>query len=78
MGLRCVSMMLLVEVSWSKRIWVLPFLAVLAANEATPRAQGKRHKTSLDWVQQMTTQVRRCLPGRQIVLGLHTLLMLKM
>ena len=61
-GWRWVSMMLLVNVAWSQRIWVLPFLTVLAAHEKTNRALGKRHKTSIDWVQQMTSQVRRWLP----------------
>lgn len=68
MGLRWVSLMLLTSVPWSRRIWALPFLTVLAPNQATHAAQGKRHKTSLDWVQQMTTQTRRWLPNRRIVL----------
>jgi hypothetical protein len=67
-GLRWVSMMLLVQVPWSRRVWALPFLTVLAPHEKTNRAMGKRHKTSIDWVQQMTTQVRHWLPKRQIIL----------
>ena len=68
MGLRWVSMMLLVSVPWNKRTWALPFLTVLAPNRASNQASGKRHKTSLDWIAQMTSQVRRWLPGRRLVL----------
>lgn len=32
-GLRWLSMMLLVEISWAQRIWALPFLTVLAPSE---------------------------------------------
>lgn len=67
-GLRWVSMMLLVKVPWSQRVWALPFLTVLAPHEKSNLAMGKRHKTSIDWVQQMTTLVRRWLPERQVVL----------
>ena len=34
-GLRWVSMMLLVAVPWSQRVWALPFLTVLAPGEKT-------------------------------------------
>lgn len=67
-GLRWVSMMLLVKVPWSQRVWALPFLSVLAPHAKSNQAQGKRHKTSIDWVQQMITQVRRWLPKRRLVL----------
>jgi len=67
-GLRWVSMMLLVRLPWSQRVWALPFLTVLATHEQTNQALGKRHKTAIDWVQQMTTQVRRWWPQRKLVL----------
>lgn len=67
-GLRWVSMALLVSVPWSQRVWALPFLTVLAPSEKTNLANGKRHKTSIDWVGQMIGQVRRWLPERQVVL----------
>jgi hypothetical protein len=67
-GLRWVSMMLLVKVAWSQRLWALPFLTLLAPHEKTNRAMGKRHKTSIDWVQQMTSQVRRWWPQRPLIL----------
>jgi hypothetical protein len=64
-GLKWVSMMLLVPVPWSRRVWALPFLTTLCwpAEQATRR----RHKTSVDWVRQMMKQVRRWLPGRRLV-----------
>jgi hypothetical protein len=67
-GLRWVSMMVLVSVPWSDRTWALPFLTVLAPSEKTNVANGKRHKTSIDWIMQMITAVRRWVPERVIVL----------
>jgi len=61
-------MMLLVSVPWSDRTWALPFLTVLAPSEKTNLAHGKRHKTSIDWIMQMITAVRRWEPKRVIVL----------
>ena len=65
-GLKWVSMMLLVPVPWSQRVWALPFLTALCWPAKT--SQPRRHKTSVDWVQQMMKQVRRWLPGRWLVL----------
>ncbi|SRR5712691_8606295 len=67
-GLRWVSLMLLVEVPFSGRVWALPFLTVLATSEKVDRAQGRRHKTSIDWIGQMIAVVRRWLPQRTLVL----------
>lgn len=66
-GLRWVSMMLIVAVPWSSRSWALPFLTLNAPSEATNKANGKRHKTSIDWIQQMVCLVRRWLRGRVLV-----------
>jgi hypothetical protein len=65
-GLKWVSMMLLVRVPWSRRVWALPFLTALCWPAET--SQRRRHKTSVDWVRQMMKQVRRWLPGRRLVL----------
>ena len=67
-GLRWVSMMVIVSVPWSRRPWALPFLTLNAPSEATNKANGKRHKTSIDWIKQMACLVRRWLRGRQLVL----------
>jgi hypothetical protein len=65
-GLKWVSMMLLVPVPWSRRVWALPFLTALCG--PAEQGQRRRHKTRVDWVRQMMHQVRRWLPGRQLVL----------
>lgn len=67
-GLRWISMMLLVAVPWSPRVWALPFLTVLAPSAKTNQANRKRHKTSIDWIGQMIAVVRRWFPDRAIVL----------
>jgi hypothetical protein len=65
-GLKWVSMMLLVPVPWSQRVWALPFLTALCWPVA--KAKRRRHKTSVDWVRQMMKQGRRWLPGRRLIL----------
>jgi DDE superfamily endonuclease len=65
-GLKWVSMMLLVPVPWSRRVWAVPFLTTRCC-PPKPSPQ-RRHKTSVDWVRQMMKPVCRWLPGRQLVL----------
>jgi hypothetical protein len=65
-GLTWVAMMLLVPVPWSRRVWALPCLTALCW-PAEPSGRG-RHKTSIDGVRQMLTQVRRWVPDRRLVL----------
>jgi hypothetical protein len=67
-GLRWVSIMVIVPVPWSERVWALPFLTLLAPSEASNRKNGKRHKTSLDWIAQMISAVQRWLPLAMLVL----------
>lgn len=67
-GLKWVSMMLLVPVPWSRRVWALPFLTALCWPAKKPGQ--RRHKSSVDWVRQMMKQARRWLPGRRVVLVL--------
>lgn len=67
-GLRWVSMMALIKVPWSKRVWALPFLTVLAPGKKTNESNEKRHKTSIDWIGQMINAVRRWAPQRKLVL----------
>ncbi len=66
-GLRWISLMLLVPVSWAKRVWALPFLTVLAPSERYNQGQGKRHKKIIDWARQLLLQVKRWLPNRDII-----------
>jgi hypothetical protein len=67
-GLRWVSMMLLGPVPWSRRVWALPFLTVLAPSKKVNEANGQQHKTSIRWIMQMIAQVRRWWPEREIIL----------
>ena len=67
-GLRWVSLMWLGHIPWAGRCWALPFLTVLAPSERYYRRQGRPHKKLTDWARQMILQLRRWLPGRQLVL----------
>lgn len=67
-GLRWLSMMLLVEIPWAKKVWGLPFLTVLAPSERYHQEQQRRHKKLTDWARQMILQVKRWLPRRELVL----------
>jgi hypothetical protein len=66
-GLRWISMMVLVPVPWNARVWALPFLTALAPSKRANEANGKRHKTSIDWIMQMIAAVRRWIPDLIIV-----------
>ena len=67
-GLRWISMMLLVNIPWARRIWGLPFLTVLAPSERYYESKSRGHKKLTDWARQMGMQVRRWLPKRKIVI----------
>ena len=67
-GLRWLCLMLLVPIAWAARVWALPFLTTLCPSQRYHDNQGKRHKKLTDWARQMVGQVRRWLPGRQIVI----------
>jgi hypothetical protein len=48
-GLRWVCMMMmLVALTWTTRVWALPFLSLLAHSERYDAARGKRHKKLTD------------------------------
>ena len=64
-GLKWVSMMLLVPVPWARRVGGLPFLTARRWPAKSPHQ--RRHKTSVDWVGQMMKQVRRWWPERPLV-----------
>jgi hypothetical protein len=66
-GLRWMSVMLLVPISWAKRVWALPFLTVLAPSERYYQRLGKQHKKLTDWARQMLLQVKRWLPDREVI-----------
>ncbi len=67
-GLRWLSLMLLVPISWAGRVWALPFLTVLAPSERYYKDKVRKHKKLTEWAYQMVLQVRRWLPKRQLVI----------
>ena len=67
-GLRWLSLMLLVPISWAGRVWALPFLTALAPSERYSREHGRRHKKLTDWARQLVLQARRWVPERTLVL----------
>ena len=62
-------MMLIVPLPWSKRPWALPFLTVLAPSKAYNEANGKRHKTTVDWATQMIKRNRSLPPHYSTGIG---------
>ncbi len=67
-GLKWISMMLIVPLPWSDRPWALPFLTVPAPSKACNEAEGRRHKTTVDWARQMIMQVRRWVTDRSVII----------
>jgi hypothetical protein len=67
-GLRWLSAMLLVDVSWAGRILALPFLTVLAPSKRFYDNKPRSPKTLLDCARQAVLQICRWLPGRYIVI----------
>jgi hypothetical protein len=66
-GLRWLSAMLLVNVSWANRILALPFLTVLAPSKRFYDNKPRSPKTLVDCARQAVLQICRWLPGRSIV-----------
>jgi hypothetical protein len=69
-GLRWLSAMLLVPISWADRVWALPVLTALAPSQRYNQEQGRPHKTLLDWARHRLVtagiiQVRRWLPAAE-------------
>ena len=66
-GLRWLSLMVAVPISWSGRHWALPFLTVLAPSARRSEKHRKRHKTLTDWARQAILQTKRWLPDRMLI-----------
>jgi hypothetical protein len=66
-GLRWLSLMVVVPISWSGRHWALPFLTVLAPSARWSEKHRKRHKTLTDWARQAVLQTKRWLPNRLLI-----------
>jgi hypothetical protein len=68
MGLRWIVIQWLSDVPWSSRRWALPFFTALAPSPRYYEQRGKRPLTLTQRAGQMVIQLRRWLPGREIVL----------
>lgn len=66
-GLRWQVFMLLTPLSWTARVWGLPFLTLLCPSERYARERGRPHRKLTDRARQRLLQIARWLPGRQIV-----------
>jgi hypothetical protein len=66
-GLRWLSVQLIVWIPWAKKRWALPFLTVLAPSERYYQKRHLRHKKLTHVARQAILQVRKWLPGRELV-----------
>jgi hypothetical protein len=66
-GLRWLSLMVVVPISWSGRRWALPFLTILAPSARWSETHRRRHKTLTDWARQAILQTKRWLPDRRLI-----------
>jgi hypothetical protein len=65
-GLKWLSLMVMVRLPFSSRLWALPFMSVLCRGEEK-NSKGK-HKTSIDILMIVARKVSRWLPDRVVVL----------
>jgi hypothetical protein len=49
LGLKWMTLALLVKLPWSERRWALPFMIVLEPSEECNKQANRRHKTSIKW-----------------------------
>ena len=66
-GLRWLSFMLLLPLSWTRGVKALPFLSFLAPSERYASKRGLRHKKLTDRARQGMLQIVRWLPNRKII-----------
>ena len=69
LGLKWISMMLLVPLPWSSRPWALPFLTVLAPSRAANEKASKPHRTTVDWAWRLARLVSRWLDRPWVLIG---------
>jgi hypothetical protein len=66
-GLRWLSCMMLVPMTWANRVWALPFLTVLCPAERFYKHRGRRHQSLTERAWQTIQLVKRWLPWRHMV-----------
>jgi hypothetical protein len=69
LGLKWISMMLLVPLPWSSRPWALPFLTLVAPSRAANEKANKPHRTTVDWAWRMARLVSRWLDRPWVLIG---------
>jgi DDE superfamily endonuclease len=69
LGLKWISMMLLVPLPWSSRPWALPFLTVLAPSRAANEKASKPHRTTVDWAWRLARLGSRWLDRPWVLSG---------
>ncbi len=67
-GLKWLVMAISIHFKFAKRAFALPFFSVLEPSKKSLKAQGKRHKTTLDWSVQMVMQLVRWFPNVPFIL----------
>ena len=66
-GLRWLSLMLLTEVPFAKKVWALPFLTVLCPSERYDEERGIRHRKLTDRARQAVCLIKRWVPEFEVV-----------
>jgi len=66
-GLRWLSLMLLTEVAFARKVWALPFLTVLCPSERYDKERGIRHRKLTDRARQAILLIKRWLPQFDLV-----------
>jgi hypothetical protein len=69
LGLKWVSMMLLVPCASSARPWALPFLTLLAPSKTAHERAHRPHRTTLDWAWRMARLASRWLDRPWVLVG---------
>lgn len=67
-GLRWISVMVLTKLSWTKRVWALPFFTLLAPSQRYNEQRNRKHKTITDWAYLMIRIIKRWLADRKLIL----------
>ncbi len=67
-GLRWLSLMVLVPLSWAGRIWALPFLTLLCPSERYYQRYHRGHRSLPERARQVLRIMQRWLPERSIVI----------
>lgn len=68
LGLKWLSLCLIIKLPWSSRPWVLPFLTLLQYSEKYNKSKGKPHRTSIDYTILCTRLLGKWLAKRKWIL----------